>query len=61
MQAELGQPTICVVGLGYVGLPLAEAFRILDGKGKQGTIPQLWDDKAAERIVHILAGALAWN
>jgi len=26
MQAELGQPTICVVGLGYVGLPLATAF-----------------------------------
>ncbi len=26
MQTELGQPTICVVGLGYVGLPLATAF-----------------------------------
>ncbi|HEY32765.1 MAG TPA: nucleotide sugar dehydrogenase [Dehalococcoidia bacterium] len=26
MQANLGQPVICVVGLGYVGLPLAEAF-----------------------------------
>jgi UDP-N-acetyl-D-galactosamine dehydrogenase len=26
VQAELGQPTVCVVGLGYVGLPLAEAF-----------------------------------
>lgn len=26
MQAELGQPTICAVGLGYVGLPLATAF-----------------------------------
>jgi len=26
MQVELGQPVICVVGLGYVGLPLAEAF-----------------------------------
>jgi UDPglucose 6-dehydrogenase/UDP-N-acetyl-D-galactosamine dehydrogenase len=26
VQAKLGQPTICVVGLGYVGLPLAEAF-----------------------------------
>jgi UDP-N-acetyl-D-galactosamine dehydrogenase len=23
---KLGQPTICVVGLGYVGLPLSEAF-----------------------------------
>ncbi|GAG36450.1 unnamed protein product, partial [marine sediment metagenome] len=26
MQVKLGQPVICVVGLGYVGLPLAEAF-----------------------------------
>ncbi len=26
MRTELGQPVICVVGLGYVGLPLAEAF-----------------------------------
>lgn len=26
MRVKLGQPTICVVGLGYVGLPLAEAF-----------------------------------
>jgi UDP-N-acetyl-D-galactosamine dehydrogenase len=26
VRAKLGQPTICVVGLGYVGLPLAEAF-----------------------------------
>jgi UDP-N-acetyl-D-galactosamine dehydrogenase len=26
MQVELGCPVVCVVGLGYVGLPLAEAF-----------------------------------
>ncbi len=26
MRAELGQPIICVVGLGYVGLPLATEF-----------------------------------
>jgi UDP-N-acetyl-D-galactosamine dehydrogenase len=26
VRAKLGQPTVCVVGLGYVGLPLAEAF-----------------------------------
>lgn len=26
MQAKLGQPVVCVVGLGYVGLPLAKAF-----------------------------------
>ena len=32
-----------------------EAFNILEGKGKKGAIPQLWDGKAAERIVHTLA------
>ena len=26
MQVRLGQPIVCVIGLGYVGLPLAEAF-----------------------------------
>ena len=26
MRVELGQPVICVIGMGYVGLPLAEAF-----------------------------------
>src|SRR3972149_2027865 len=33
-----------------------EAFKILSGKGKKGSIPELWDGKAAERIVEILAG-----
>lgn len=32
-----------------------EAFKILDGKGKQGTCPELWDGKTAERIIKILA------
>jgi UDP-N-acetylglucosamine 2-epimerase (non-hydrolysing) len=31
-----------------------EAFRILDGKGKKGSCPELWDGKAAERIVSVL-------
>lgn len=31
-----------------------EAFKILDGKGKQGTCPELWDGQAAERIIEIL-------
>ena len=35
---------------------LEESFKILDGKGKKGKIPQLWDGKAAERIVNILVG-----
>lgn len=35
-----------------------EAFKILDGKGKRGKCPELWDGKAAERIVDILACSL---
>jgi UDP-N-acetylglucosamine 2-epimerase (non-hydrolysing) len=31
-----------------------EAFKILDGKGKRGNCPELWDGKAAERIVEVL-------
>ena len=35
---------------------LKESFRILNGKGKKGKIPKLWDGKASERIVDILLG-----
>jgi len=35
---------------------LEESFKILDGKGKKGKIPKLWDGKASERIVNILLG-----
>jgi UDP-N-acetylglucosamine 2-epimerase (non-hydrolysing) len=28
-----------------------EAFKVLDGKGKKGNCPEIWDGKAAERIV----------
>ena len=31
-----------------------EVGKILQGKGKQGCRPQLWDGHAAERIVEIL-------
>ncbi len=37
---------------------IEEAFKILDGKGKKGTRPELWDGKAAERIVEILANSV---
>ncbi|UCV29974.1 non-hydrolyzing UDP-N-acetylglucosamine 2-epimerase [Ferribacterium limneticum] len=36
-----------------------EACKVLCGEGKQGRRPHLWDGKAAERIVEILAGELA--
>ena len=33
---------------------VTESFAILDGKVKQGTVPEFWDDKVAERIVAVL-------
>ena len=36
-----------------------EAFKILEGRGKHGKRPDLWDGKAAERVVSILARELA--
>jgi UDP-N-acetylglucosamine 2-epimerase (non-hydrolysing) len=38
---------------------VAEARKVLRGEGKQGRRPHLWDGKAAERIVEILAAKLA--
>ncbi|MDQ1919508.1 non-hydrolyzing UDP-N-acetylglucosamine 2-epimerase [Massilia pseudoviolaceinigra] len=38
---------------------VAEARKVLNGEGKQGRRPHLWDGKAAERIVAILATELA--
>jgi UDP-N-acetylglucosamine 2-epimerase (non-hydrolysing) len=37
---------------------MSEARRVLRGEGKQGRRPHLWDGKAAERIVEILAREL---
>lgn len=34
---------------------IREAFKILNGKTKKGKCPELWDGKAAERIMNILA------
>lgn len=36
-------------------LILAEATRVLDGKGKAGKRPALWDGNASKRIVEVLA------
>lgn len=38
---------------------VAEARKVLRGQGKQGRRPQLWDGRAAERIVNILAAELS--
>jgi UDP-N-acetylglucosamine 2-epimerase (non-hydrolysing) len=38
---------------------MAEARKVLRGEGKQGRRPHLWDGKAAERIVAVLASELA--
>ncbi|MFC5550670.1 non-hydrolyzing UDP-N-acetylglucosamine 2-epimerase [Massilia aerilata] len=38
---------------------MAEARKVLRGEGKQGRRPHLWDGKAAERIVAVLANELA--
>ena len=33
---------------------VAEALAILDGRGKAGQVPELWDGQAAERVVAVL-------
>ncbi|MBK7767622.1 MAG: hypothetical protein IPI44_17005 [Sulfuritalea sp.] len=38
---------------------VAEARKLLRGAGRQGRRPHLWDGKAAQRIVAVLAGELA--
>ncbi|MEO7559182.1 MAG: UDP-N-acetylglucosamine 2-epimerase (non-hydrolyzing) [Nitrosospira sp.] len=38
---------------------VAEARKVLRGEGKQGRRPHLWDGKAAERIVEVLAKELS--
>jgi len=45
--------TNVLVGLGRDRI-LEAAFRILDGKAKVGCIPELWDGKAAQRIVEAI-------
>jgi len=34
---------------------IEEAFKIIDGREKKGNCPEMWDGKAGERIVDILA------
>ena len=47
------QGTNTVVGC-YPQRIVTEALAILDGKGKTGRVPELWDGQAAKRIVQAL-------
>lgn len=38
---------------------IEKASDIIEGKGKKGTLPQLWDGKAEERIVDVLVGRMS--
>ena len=40
---------------------LGEAFAALDGRGKSGALPELWDGNASQRIVDILVKILSGN
>ena len=40
-------------------LIIKEVYKILDGKGKKGVIPDLWDGKTAERIVKVLVESVS--
>ncbi len=37
---------------------VAEVFNTLQGRGKKGTCPELWDARTSERIVSILFGKM---
>ena len=49
---ELG--TNIVVGQD-MGKLKREVYRILDGKGKKGSVPPLWDGRASERIAEVIS------
>jgi len=46
------QGTNTLVGIGSI---IGNSQKILDGKGKQGTYPKIWDGHSAERIVSIIS------
>jgi UDP-N-acetylglucosamine 2-epimerase (non-hydrolysing) len=50
----VSEGTNLVVGLDIERI-VAESRKILRGEGKSGRVPELWDGRAAERIVEVLA------
>ena len=65
MRANTERPVTVTVGTNQIigadtELLQREVARILDGHGKQGRVPELWDGHAAERIADVLcAGTLS--
>ena len=49
----IAQGTNVLVGC-QPGRIVEEAFRILDGRAKEGRVPDLWDGRSAERLVAVL-------
>jgi UDP-N-acetylglucosamine 2-epimerase (non-hydrolysing) len=49
---EIGTNQLCGNDLESV---VTKSFEVMDGKAKRGTVPELWDGHAAERIIEILA------
>ena len=56
------RPVTCEVGTNVLvgtqpGRVRAEALRFLQGNGRHGHVPELWDGKAGERIAEVLLDA----
>ena len=49
---EVGTNQLCGSDLGSV---VQKSFEVMDGKAKNGSIPELWDGRAAQRITEIIA------
>lgn len=61
MRENTERPITCTTGTNIlVGQDMdrvrEEAHRILDGHGKKGQVPPLWDGKAGERIAEVMVG-----
>jgi UDP-N-acetylglucosamine 2-epimerase (non-hydrolysing) len=52
---EVGTNQLCGADLESV---VPKCFEVMDGKAKRGTVPELWDGHAAERITEIIASRI---